>query len=48
MANRFVIIKWPSADAQDKMWTTHPRLWTEGVEAKKIEFRQIVVEGDTK
>ena len=33
------------------MWTTHLKLWTEGVEAKKIaEFRQIVVEGvaDTK
>ena len=37
MANRFVIIKWPSADAHDKMWTTHLKLWTEG-EAKKIEF----------
>jgi hypothetical protein len=33
VANRFVIIKWPGADAHDKMWTTHLKLWTEG-EAK--------------
>jgi hypothetical protein len=44
-----VIIKWRSADVHDTMWTTHLKQWTEG-EAKKIEFRQIVVEGvaDTK